>query len=141
MDTNEAKASRLERFVKEELANVPLDQWGFFFPFWVALWRYIEAEHPGTLGELRCGYDDEPYFEGPRAAIFIRFTEDPNVVSAVEHMARLAAKSITENARSRGFLKLTEVPPLPPEVLFSLSLEVETFLSRTVRGSAPPNSG
>jgi hypothetical protein len=137
---NEPKTSLLERFVKEELANVPLAQWGFFFPFWVALWRYIEAEYPGTLGDLRCGYDDEPYFEGPRAATFIEFTDQANVLDVVEHLARLAADSITENARSRGFLRLTEVPSLPPEMLVTLSLQVEAFFKRAVRGGSAPNS-
>ena len=121
------RAASLEQLVRNELATIPIEQWGYFFPFLVALWRYIESEHPSSLGELRCGYDSEPYFEGPNAAAFMHFVNAPHVFAAIERLGYAAASDIPEAAHRRGFVVEQEVPLLPQKEFLVLVNAVESF--------------
>lgn len=62
---------RLKALLRRELAAVPVEHWGYFFPIHVAVWRFIEETRPGFLGQLSAGFKGEPYFRGRGADWFV----------------------------------------------------------------------
>ena len=107
------RSAHLESLLRREFVSTPLAQWGFFFPVTVAVWRYIQAEWPGAVGELRCGFDTEPYFAGDGADWFIdSVLADERVLGPIERLAYAASAALPASAVSRGFAKDEDLAPL-----------------------------
>jgi hypothetical protein len=107
------RPAHLEALLRREFVSTPLAHWGFFFPVTVAVWRFIQSEWPGAVGELHCGFDTEPYFAGDGAEWFIdSVLADERVLNPIERLAYAASNALPQSAVSRGFIKQEELTAL-----------------------------
>ncbi len=124
----------LMELLRRELASIPIAQWGYLFPGHVAVWRFIEAERPGVLGELAAGYDKEPYFKGRGSDWFCGTLGNQNdYLTPLEQIMYSAVGALSSEAKERGFLLETEVPPLDSDAVHRLARAV---LSHVDHGTA-----
>ena len=90
--------------------------WGSFFPCLISVWRFIEVRRPGILGELRAGYDSEPYFEGKGSEWFcsVLFNNDEYIqlIEEIMYPAAIDVKTKHPKAFERGSLDLSEAPKI-----------------------------
>lgn len=101
----------LDREVRRALCETPLKLWGFFFPFLVALWRFVGASRPGLLGQLEASYEAEPKFAGKGAKWFCgTLLDDPVILDRVERFMYWMVGQVPASARERGFLLASELP-------------------------------
>jgi hypothetical protein len=100
-------------FLRRELVAIPIEHWGYFFPCHVAVWRFIQAKRPGTLGDLNAGYDKEPYFQGRGAEWFCSILGNHNAyLDLLERIMYPLAAALPSSSRERGFLQEAEVPTI-----------------------------
>lgn len=119
-------APLLGNLIRNELLNVPIEKWGFFFPCVIAVWRFIEIKRTATLGTLVAGYDNEPYFNGKNAEVFCELFalgDNEEYVSLLEELMYPIADYIKANPSilQRGFLEPGEIPSLPTEKIEALA--------------------
>jgi hypothetical protein len=119
-------ANLLGRLLRNELANMPIEHWGFFFPAHVAVWRFIETTRPGVLGPLKARFSDQPYFEGKGSSWFCNVlgnrAEYLHLLEAIMYpITRNAPDSVRDAVRARGFFRDAEIPPLDPGTVRSLA--------------------
>jgi len=103
--------------IRAELANVPIDHWGFFFPCHVAVWRFIQVMRPGILSELKAYFKDEPVFEGKGATWFCEELgsqeEYLDLLEAIMYpITRDAPPGVREAVQRRGFFRDEEIPSI-----------------------------
>jgi len=110
---------RLAELLRLELSNIPVEHWEYFFPAWVALWRFVEEARPGVLGELRAGYDREgPYFRGRGATWFMDIlANDEGVLQGVERVMYGVADAMRDVLPGAVSIRVGDLPELPREVL------------------------
>jgi|GEM_PF-3412939 len=131
-----AEASgRLMGLVRAELANIPVQHWGFFFPCHVAVWRFIEWARPGVLGEVKALFKDEPVFEGRGATWFCEalgsHEEYVNLLEEVMYpITRDAPSAILDAVRRRGFFRDEEIPSIDPSLVQRLADVVLAFVDQ-----------
>ena len=107
----------LTQLMQTELVSIPVEQWGFFFPLHVAVWRFIEAKRPGTLGPLKATFREEPYFHGKGATWFTSALggrdDYLDLLEAIMYpITRNTPAELRERVRARGFFLDSEIPPL-----------------------------
>jgi hypothetical protein len=124
----------LSDLLRRELSTVPVRQWGYFFPVHLAVWRFIEAERPGVIGDLKAGYDREPYFEGTGSEWFCgTLGNNEQYLDLLERLMYPIANQLTATAKARGHLLQSEVPQIDPESVNRLAdlvlLEVDAALA------------
>ena len=125
MSSTETDVS-LSRLIRSELTNIPLTQWGFFFPIHVAVWRFVRSVRPTLLGELNAGFDDEPYFKGHGAEWFVaKITNNVRYQDVAEEIMRTVASQLPETSFSRGFVRESELPPIEEPAVAQLRAVVE----------------
>jgi hypothetical protein len=109
-----ADASALQELLQNELVNIPLDQWGFFFPAHVAVWRFIHKKRPLALGDVNAGYDTEPWYAGRGATWFTdELLNRPDFIDVVDRIMRAAVdQAVATPAKERGFLLSEEAPAI-----------------------------
>ena len=130
----DSPASFLKDLIRREIASIPIAHWGYFYPVHVAVWRFIEAERPGVLGELHSGYDTEPYFKGKGSEWFSgTLGNRDEYLDLLEQIMYPIAASLTPEAKKRGFLLEPEVPLPDSDVVRRLT---ETVLKAADEGVA-----
>lgn len=123
-------AERLRELVLDELANIPFDRWGYFFPFMVAFWRYIQETHPGTLGELSARYAQQPVFTGKGARWFSDvLMENEELLDIIEPLTYSILDRLPREIAQRGFVRKEEIPPLAEEDFTRLSAIIAAEIS------------
>jgi hypothetical protein len=106
-------AEHLKELTLIELANIPLDRWGYFFPFMIAFWRYLQEQHPGTVGELSARYATEPIFAGEGAPWFSNvLMENVELLDIIEPIAYSILDGLPREIHERGFVRREELPSL-----------------------------
>lgn len=122
-------AEDLGRKISAELTAIPIAQWGYFFPFLVAVWRYIDEQFPGSLGKVDCGYESEPYWSGPRAQWFIDTIQDERIFGIVERMAYDVADRLDRRHFEIGFVRAPgDLPALNSVDLAELAASIEAVV-------------
>jgi hypothetical protein len=107
----EARTLLLQELLRKELVSIPIEHWGYFFPFHVAVWRFIQATRPGVLGELQAGFDKEPYFKGRGSDWFCGTLGNHGpYLDALEAIMYPLADALGQETRERGFLLEAEGP-------------------------------
>jgi hypothetical protein len=115
----------MEQLLRRELVSIPLRNWGFFFPGHVAVWRFIEASRPGVFGELRAGYDTEPYFRGKGSEWFAEvLCNREGYLALLERILYPIVDALSGGAKERGFLYESETPTLDPDAVDQLATQV-----------------
>jgi hypothetical protein len=115
--------------ITNELVAIPIKQWGDFFPFLVAVWRYMDQHYPGALGEISCGYDTEPYWAGPRANWFLETVEDERIFGIIERMAYCVADGLEQHHYDNGFVRSAkDLPDLSRTDLEQLTVEINAIM-------------
>ena len=123
----------LRELIRSELLSIPLDQWGFFFPVHVAVWRFLHGLKPTLIGELDAGYDGEPYFKGRGAEWFITsVTNNPRYVELVEDIMYRVTSRLPPSSFERGFVSESELPPLDPAIVDQLRTVVRSQVQNAV---------
>jgi hypothetical protein len=116
MDMTSRDALTLSELIRTELLAVPIAMWGSFFPCLVAIWRFIELRRPGILGELRAGFDSEPYFEGKGSEWFctVLFNDEEYIqlVEQIMYPVAIELKAGHLRALERGSLNASDVPKI-----------------------------
>ena len=103
----------LKLLLTRELQSLGVNKWGFFFPCYLAIWKFIEIRRPQALGSLNAGYDSEPYFKGKGATWFTEvLPENLIILDLIESVMYDAAKSVNSTIIERGFMLSHEVPQL-----------------------------
>ena len=119
MDSTGSDALKLAELIRGELSAIPFDMWGYFFPCQVGVWRFIELKRPGVLGELKAGYDSEPYFKGKGSTWFcdVLFNDEEYVplVEDIMYSVVESLKSNHPNVFAKGSLSPLEVPQIAME--------------------------
>jgi hypothetical protein len=117
------------------LCNIPLENWGHYFPFLVAAWRFIQELRPDVLGELKAGYDKEgPWFKGKGVEIFDHIINSESTFDAIEMIAYPLVPLVSTSAKRRGFVISEELPQFDAKALDELSskiLEIVDKASKT----------
>lgn len=109
MSSTEGEAD-LRDLIRAEMLNIPLAQWGFFFPIHAAVWRFMRTISPSLLGELNAGYDGEPYFKGQGADWFIEnITNNPRYIDLAEDIMYNVTSGLPPAAFDRGFVLDSEL--------------------------------
>jgi len=112
----------LGTLIRRELAAVPVEHWGFFFPLHVAVWRFLEAVRPAALGPLSTGYDSEPYFQGKGAAWFVgELGNLDDYVEAVDAVMRNVVQSLGAKVVGVDRFAIEDIPPTDEELLARLA--------------------
>jgi hypothetical protein len=115
MPTNslQEQAIRYIELIRSELANIPVEHWGYFFPATVALWRFIEEERPGILGEVSAGYDQQPYFKGKGSEWFVgELLNAEEVIDVVDGLMRDVVARIPRSVLMSGSVEHGDVPTI-----------------------------
>ena len=129
--------TRLMDLVRTELVNIPVANWGFFFPCHVAVWRYIERMRPGVFGELKAYFKGEPSFEGKGASWFCEdLGSNEDYISALEAImypiTSSASSALRQVVTQRGFFRDEEIPPIDAAVVDRLASMVLGAVDRAV---------
>ena len=128
------QAELLRTLILNELSNLPIENWGFFFPVFVALWRFIEELRPHTLGTIRAGFDTEPYFHGPRARWFVdSLAHDERILGAAEKIMYGVVDALGSALMGRDSISVREVPPIDDALLFELAEATLAFVDDALR--------
>ena len=99
--------------LRSELCNIPFEQWGFFFPCHVAAWRYIRERRPDLLGEINCGYSQEPWFHGTGAEWFVTVVaNDPQYLAGIEAIMYPLAAAVASSISRSGCVSQQSLPEL-----------------------------
>lgn len=127
----------LTSLIRRELVTIPIDQWGFFFPCLLAIWRFIEMKRPGVLGPAKGGFDTEPYFEGRGAQWFMAgLTSNDRFVELLEAImypiTRDAPERVRDRVRQRGFFLDEEIPETPAALVDELAVVTLAEVDRAV---------
>ena len=123
----------LQDLIRKELLSIPIGQWGYFFPCHVAVWRFIEARRPGVLGELRAGFDAEPYFKGKGSGWFCGTLGNRGpYLDSLEEIMYPIADGLSQEARARGFLLADEGPAIDLDQVKRLAEIVLSEVDRAV---------
>jgi hypothetical protein len=110
-DSLHQQAARYVELLRAELANIPVEHWGYFFPASVALWRLIEEARPGVLGEVSAGYDQEPFFKGKGSEWFVAdLLNAEEIIDVIDGLMRDMVGRIPRSLLRRGFVQLGDVP-------------------------------
>lgn len=125
--------------IRQELTNIPVEHWGFFFPSHVAVWRFISEMRPGVLGELRAHFKDEPLFEGRGATWFCEELGSNgaylDLLEAIMYpITRDAPATIREAVRRRGFFHDHEIPQIDQAAVHQLADVVLAAVDQAVAG-------
>lgn len=96
------------------LAQVPTENWGYFFPCMIGIWRFLFNEIPGLLGPLDAEYDTEPVLRGKNAEWFLNdLIDDSEVVGLLEQLMYPLCKDL----RDKGVFRRGLVQPSHLEAL------------------------
>jgi hypothetical protein len=135
--TDETSAERLTALIRAELANTPIDRWGYFFPCHIAVWRFIEAMRPGVLAPVKASFKAEPEFEGRGAEWFCGVLgSDEAYLNELDAIMYPLVNAIPPEVRERGFLLEKEVPLITPQVVARLASVVLRRTDEAVRSDS-----
>ncbi|HYI08042.1 MAG TPA: hypothetical protein VEK57_03130 [Thermoanaerobaculia bacterium] len=133
------EAETLRSLTLDELANVPIRNWGYFFPFMIAFWKYIEAQFPGTLGELRARYAEEPELEGYGAEWFLaEVMNHEELLDIIEPMSYAILNALPGHVVARGFLERADFPPIPDHSFERLAAIIADEVRRSTAAEERP---
>lgn len=119
---NNYEAKFLKEIIGKELISIPIENWGFFYPCQVAVWRYIQNRRPGVLDEINTGYDSEPYFKGKGSKWFCeKLFNDNDYLDIIEEIMYFVVDNLNPKIKERGFLLKTELPNIDLNVTEKLS--------------------
>jgi hypothetical protein len=142
---SEPAATTLKELLRRELAYMPIEAWGDFFPAWVALWRFLAESRPGTLDdEVRASYQTEPgmcpHFRGRGAEWFMQTVmDDETVLGGIERVMYEIVDSSKDVLPGKDFLRLEEVPEPSEETCERIGIAGLSLLDRAVAaGSFKP---
>jgi hypothetical protein len=103
----------LDKLIRDELSNITIDKWGYYFPLMLAIWRYIELRHPGVLGELHARYADEPEISGVGAQWFMgELMNNAELLDVLDAIAYGVVDRLPKQAMQRGFVTSRDLPDL-----------------------------
>lgn len=107
----------LEGLIKNELSNIPLSFWGYFFPCYVATGKFIHEIRPDILGEIKAGFTTEPYFEGDNAEWLVnKLGNETAFIDIVEELMmniiNRTPPAQKERILERGFYQIEELPEI-----------------------------
>ena len=123
--TNGSDALLLKTLLRNELMNVPLTHWGYFYPCHIAVWRFIEQKRPGILGELSTGYDAEPYFRGKGSEWFCgTLGNTGEYLDLLEAIMYDLVDGLSPSTKERGYLLDGECPELDLDIVRTLASAV-----------------
>jgi hypothetical protein len=133
----------LRELIRRELASIPADKWGFFFPAHVALWRFINRLRPGPFDEVQATYGAEPSFIG-RGAIWFTDTliQDDGVIGPIEAIMYHTVDKLRPELVTRESFRFDEIPS-PNEDLVrqlakrTLELVDQAITDGTLEGVGP----
>ncbi|HVT43621.1 MAG TPA: hypothetical protein VMT00_04455 [Thermoanaerobaculia bacterium] len=112
---------RLLDLVRAELVNIPIEQWEFFFPVQVAVWRFISERRPGVLGELDAGFSNAPFFRGKGAEWFCgELGGDRRYGELLERIMYPVVDGLPRSAYARGFVVQPELSALDENAIREL---------------------
>ncbi len=115
------RGSDFRELLRTELLNIPLAQWGFFFPLHGATWRFVETLSSKLIGELDAGYDDEPYFKGRGAKWFVtNITNNSRYLDLAEDIMYSVTDGLPRACFERGFVRESELPVIDPATVNQL---------------------
>lgn len=104
--------------LRRTLCDTRLQNWGHFFPFLVAVWRFIHQCRPDTFGPLDVEYDEEPKFYGKGARWFCEhLANDPVFQGCMERLMYWVVGQVPDAAKERGFLIEIELPSFDEELM------------------------
>lgn len=125
---------KITSLIQQELFNIPVDAWGYFFPVYVAVWKSIHEIRPDLLDEIDAGFDTEPYFRGNGADWFMRiFGDRQDFVDASEQIMTNVVEKLGKGILSQGCLKREQIPSLDEEAVRELVSIIEEELSNVAR--------
>lgn len=137
MSNRAGEADLLHRLLLNELAAIPVENWRFFFPAHVAVWRFIEEVRPGVLGELSAGFDEEPYFRGRGAEWFCgSLGESSAYLDKLEHIMYSVVNGLDRATLQQGVVSRGDVPPLDDESVTQLGQIVLEEVDRALATGA-----
>lgn len=116
----EGLALRTE-FIKA-LSQVPTENWGYFFPCMIAIWRFLYSERPGLLGLLDAEYAGEPLLRGESARWFMNeIMDDSEVVDLLEQLMYPLCRDLSGRGLfRRGLIRPEDLQTLDQSVLTRL---------------------
>lgn len=124
---------RLGALVRRELAALPIEHWGYFFPIHAAVWRFIEERRPGVIDGLNAGYKGEPYFKGRGAEWFVgALGNTEEYISLLEQVMYPLSRQLAPLLRERDSLREEELPDLSPDLMGKLAVVVLTAVDRGI---------
>lgn len=127
------EGSRLKAHLLTELSTIPLHSWRFFFPFSIAVWRFIQELRPGVLDELRAELRDYPYFEGKGAVWFAEtLHDDDDYLTLLEKLFYPVVDAIPDQAWQRGFAHQQEIAALDNGLIDDLASVVLSSVDAAV---------
>lgn len=129
-------AQLLQELIKNELSTVPLENWRYFFPCSVAVWRFIELQFPGVFGPLQAGFDTEPFFIGKGAKWFCDVLQnDEEYLDLLESIMYEVVRKLGKHSKERGFLIKAETPELNGETINQLAQVIASKLEEGIKSS------
>ncbi len=124
---------RLLSIVKNELNTIPINQWGYFFPFHIAVWRFIEEIQPGFLGELKAGYDDGPWFNGPKSKWFCEELGNSDAyIESIEKIMYPLVQDLPQVAKDRGYVLDKEIPEIDMDLIKEITSIIKQEMDKEI---------
>lgn len=115
----------LMMLLRRELAAIPVEHWGYFFPGHVAVWRFLEQVRPGLLGTLQAGYRGRPYFRGRGSDWFTNVLgERADYLDALESIFYPLADELAPVLPDRDSFREQELPAIDEKKVEALASSV-----------------
>jgi hypothetical protein len=132
--SDSALGAELERELRLALPFLEFPKWGYFWPFTMALWRFLRKQRPTYFDDLDTSFDEEPTFSGRPANWFCEhLLNDEEILNDIDTFMRRIADSLSLEAKHRGYLTDEGLPEIDPPLCGRVALRALALTDQAVR--------
>src|SRR5262245_30890797 len=109
----------LEAELDNALPGIEFSKWGYYWPFTMALWRFLRRRRPAYFDDLDTSFVREPTYCGRPAKWFCeQLLNDREILDPMDTFMRRIAEKLASmpQVRQRGFALRTDLPAFDSDI-------------------------